>query len=179
MIHLGNRVSALVDGQLAPAEAERWWAHVHGCELCRRQVEREGWVKTRLAGLAMSGPPTAAPERLRGSLAAVTGWPDPVPDEPGRRRLAVATAIGAGSLGAALVGVLAVTVPANAPGVDRRLPVTSLTRPSEPAGTPDPGRPRERDSSSGASTTATPTATPAATSSRLQPGLARWVTIAP
>ena len=50
--HLGARASALLDGQLPPAEAERLWAHVHGCHLCRDLVEREGWVKTRLSGLA-------------------------------------------------------------------------------------------------------------------------------
>ena len=29
--HVGTRVSALVDGQLPAAEAERLWAHVHLC----------------------------------------------------------------------------------------------------------------------------------------------------
>ena len=46
--HVGTKVSALVDGQLPTAEAERVWAHVHVCPLCRAEVEREGWVKTRL-----------------------------------------------------------------------------------------------------------------------------------
>ena len=50
--HLGSRVSALLDGQLPPDETERAWAHVHTCHFCRDQVEREGWVKTRLAGLS-------------------------------------------------------------------------------------------------------------------------------
>ena len=55
-------------------------------------------------------------------------------DSHDRRRL-LAAAIGVGSIGAAIVGVLAMTVPAQAPGVDRR-PATSLTRPSESAGSP-------------------------------------------
>ena len=46
--HLGSRVSALLDGQLPPDEAERAWGHVHSCHACRDLVEREGWVKTRL-----------------------------------------------------------------------------------------------------------------------------------
>ena len=50
--HLGSRVSALLDGQMSPAETERAWEHVHSCHACRDLVEREGWVKTRLAGLA-------------------------------------------------------------------------------------------------------------------------------
>ena len=63
--HLGDRVSALLDGQLPPTEEERAWAHVHSCHLCRDLVEREGWVKTRLAGLSFDA---AAPDHLRGSL---------------------------------------------------------------------------------------------------------------
>ena len=55
--HLGTRVSALLDGQLPAAEAERAWAHVHACHVCRDLVEREGSIKTRLAGL-----PAARPE---------------------------------------------------------------------------------------------------------------------
>ena len=55
--HLGSRVSALLDGQLSPAEAERAWAHVHACHACRDLVEREGWVKTRLAGLSFGRRP--------------------------------------------------------------------------------------------------------------------------
>ena len=64
--HLGSRVSALLDGQLAPDETERAWAHVHSCHACRDLVEREGWVKTRLAGLSFGG--ASAPDHLKGSL---------------------------------------------------------------------------------------------------------------
>lgn len=134
MIHLGARVGALVDGQLPPAEAERWWAHVHGCDLCRRAVEREGWVKTRLAG----APAPEAPAGLRGSLTGVTAWPELEENPRERRRALVTAAVGAGSLGVALVGVLAVSVPANAPGLDRRAPAASLTRPSDAPRTTTP-----------------------------------------
>ena len=66
MRHLGSRASALLDGQLSPEETERAWAHVHACHACRDLVEREGWIKTRLAGLSAGA--TAAPEHLKGSL---------------------------------------------------------------------------------------------------------------
>jgi len=133
--HVGSRVSALVDGQLSSVESERLWSHVHGCPLCRGQVEREGWVKTRLAGLTHA-PAPAAPPHLYGSLASVTsqpsvGWPSAGPTPPARSRAVMVAALGAGSLGAALVGVLGVASPADTPGSDRRLPVTSLTRPSQ------------------------------------------------
>jgi hypothetical protein len=147
MGHVGSKVSALVDGQLPKAEADRLWGHVHLCQACRRAVEREGWVKTRLQGLALTPEQPAAPGHLTGSLSRVTalGWPEPGPEEPAgseRRRLAVA-AIGVGSLGVAVVGVLAMTVPAaQAPGVDRRGPVTSLSPAGQP-GHPGSGTARE------------------------------------
>ena len=66
--HLGSRVSALVDGQLAPEDAERAWSHVHTCPACRRLVEHEGWVKTRLAGLSFGA--ASAPDHLKGARSA-------------------------------------------------------------------------------------------------------------
>ena len=68
--HLGARVSALLDGQLSQAEADEAWAHVYACHACRDLVEREGWVKTRLAGL--SGGVGAASPDLKGSLLSLT-----------------------------------------------------------------------------------------------------------
>jgi anti-sigma factor RsiW len=128
--HVGTKVSALVDGQLPTAEGDRLWAHVHVCPVCRAEVEREGWVKTRLAGLALTGEQPAPPGHLAGSLRVTAlGWPEPVTETHDRRRLVVA-AIGVGSMGAAFLGVLAMTVPAQAPGVERR-PATSLSRLSE------------------------------------------------
>ncbi len=67
MGHLGARVSALLDGQLPQAEADEAWAHVYACHACRDLVEREGWVKTRLAGLSCGGVGAASPD-LKGSL---------------------------------------------------------------------------------------------------------------
>ena len=135
MAHVGTRVSALIDGQLSRAESERLWAHVHQCDLCRAQVEREGWVKTQLAGLALSCPQPPAPHALKGALSGVAAaWPPgPAASAPTaeRRRMMTFAAIGAGSIGAAMVGVIAMSVPAETPGVDRRGPATSLTQPSE------------------------------------------------
>lgn len=131
--HLGTRVSALLDGQLSPDETERAWAHVHACHSCRDRVEREGWVKTRLAGLSRED--GAAPDRLKGSL---LGMPPgdvylALATSPGstthrgRRTLGIA-AIGGGAVGAAVMGVLALgTAPADAPTIDRRTPVSQVT----------------------------------------------------
>jgi hypothetical protein len=126
--HLGNRVSALLDGQLEAAEADRAWEHVHACHFCRDLVEREGWVKTRLSTLSFGD--TAASDRLKGALmGAQAGL------TPGDALLAMSTkprrgslvAIGGGAAGAAVLGVLALgAAPANAPSIDRRPPVTNL-----------------------------------------------------
>lgn len=131
--HLGPRVSALLDGQLPPAEAERAWAHVHACHFCRDLVEREGWIKTRLAGLAYGD--TATPAALKGSLA--HGLLDGAHGRHQARGAAVGrpwasvAVLGGGALGAAVVGMLALGVAQTGAPADRRPPVTSLTRPSE------------------------------------------------
>ena len=146
--HLGTRVSALLDGRMAPAEEDRWWEHVHQCHPCRDLVEREGWVKTRLAGLSLGD--AAAPDRLKDSLLAapplgggvgcVPRHDPPAPVEARRTSgfgvglgvgSVVGGVIGSGAVGVAVVGVLALgTGPANTPQLDQRAPVTSLTRPS-------------------------------------------------
>lgn len=136
--HLGPRVSALLDGQLPPAEAERAWAHVHRCHVCRDAVEREGWVKTRLAGLGG----TAAPPHLKGSLLAGAGAPLPtvdLSDESSRRTSLVV--VGGSAVGVALLGVLAVglTVGSDAPPADRRPPVTNLSGSESARPSPSPG----------------------------------------
>jgi hypothetical protein len=48
--HLGARVSALVDGQLASSARDRALSHVAHCVTCREAVEAERSVKALLAG---------------------------------------------------------------------------------------------------------------------------------
>jgi hypothetical protein len=146
--HLGVRVSALLDGQLSPEEEERAWAHVHTCHQCRDQVEREGWVKTRLAGLSFHDG-AQAPSHLKGSLlsSGVCGLGLPPGEaylvsaatDPRPRRIAL-VALGGGAVGAAVMGVLALgAAPADAPTLDRRGPATTITTPA-PAGISGPQR---------------------------------------
>ena len=137
--HLGTRVSALLDGQLGVEDEERAWDHVHACHQCRDLVEREGWVKTRLAGLSFAGP-ADVPSHLRGSLldASVSLTPGEgflVADarDPRAKRAGL-VAIGSGAAGAAVMGVLALGVaPADVPNQERRAPVTSSNTPGSPA----------------------------------------------
>lgn len=135
--HLGSRVSALLDGQLPPEEAERAWQHVQGCHACRDLVEREGWVKTRLAGLAYDAA-TSAPSSLKGSLVDALGASPAALDgfghaAPSGRRTAGMVAIGGSAVGAAVVGILALGLgAADSPTIDRRPPVTSISHPGSP-----------------------------------------------
>jgi hypothetical protein len=141
MAHLGTRISALLDGQLPPEEEERAWSHVHTCHFCRDAVEREGWVKTRLAGLSFDA--GRAPAGLKGSLLgmppgdALLVFAGGRPDHRTRRNVGLA-AIGGGAVGAAVVGVLALgAAPADAPTIDRRTPAYQLMTPSQaPASMP-------------------------------------------
>lgn len=131
MTHLGSRVSALLDGRLAPGEEERWWSHVHECHACRDLVEREGWVKTQLAQLSLG--PTSTPETLksflRGSCGSLAPAPFVVAGHRPRRSL---MAIGGGAAGVCVVGVLALGV-AGSPHVQPAPPATDLSRPTGPS----------------------------------------------
>lgn len=120
--HLGQRVSALLDGQLSAAETERAWTHVHQCHTCRDLVEREGWIKARLAGL--STPQLSAPPHLVGSLAAdpLTA-PHIVPSQ--QRSLSALTLLGGTAVGAVVVGVMALGVSPGATSIERRTPIGS------------------------------------------------------
>ena len=146
MGHLGARASALLDGQLPPEVAERAWEHVHGCHACRDLVEREGWVKSRLAGLSFEVAAPSTPAGLKGSLLGAPDGPPgdaylvmgPIAGAVGHRRRNASLVATGGAVGAAMVGVLALwAAPADAPTIDRRPPTTSITNTDAPR-TPAP-----------------------------------------
>lgn len=141
--HLGSAVSALVDGQLDDESAEQAWVHVQHCPPCRRLVEREGWVKRQLSTMGGNEPSA----RLLGSLYDLEPTPDAdLPEvaeawaavdeieRQGRNRRRVGLALaGAGSVGAAVFGLTALS---GAPfGVPAGTPNAQLTR-STPSSTP-------------------------------------------
>jgi len=132
MGHLGARVSALLDGQLSQSEADDAWAHVYACHACRDLVEREGWVKTRLAGL--SGGDGAASPDLKGSLLNLTPGERFLVESRrtgGVRRGVGMAVLGGGALGAAMVGVLALGFsPGSGPASDRRPPASRVETPT-------------------------------------------------
>ena len=80
MSHLGDRLSALVDGELDGAELDRAHAHLASCERCRAEAAELRALKQKLRGLA-AGVPTDADMTRR--LIAITG---PGTRRPGPRR---------------------------------------------------------------------------------------------
>ncbi len=150
--HLGSAVSALVDGQLDPHEAERAWAHVMTCPPCRRLVEREGWVKRQLAEIAGTEP-ALLPPGLLGSLhglrpaahehdahAARAAWAavHALEDRSRSRRRVGIAAAGVGSVSAAVLGLSSLSGATLDIGGVPNTPASSETRPAPSAPTPDP-----------------------------------------
>ncbi len=97
MSHLGDRIAALVDGELDHRARDRALSHIAHCSQCRAQVELQRSVKDLLATTPSPGPSRTAVDGLL-SLAAPGGPLPPrartmpqgpvVPDlpPPGRRR---------------------------------------------------------------------------------------------
>ncbi|RZS87245.1 putative zinc finger protein [Motilibacter rhizosphaerae] len=114
--HLGSRVDALVDGQLAHGERERALAHVAHCPSCRRELMAAREVKATLGRLGE--PPV--PGDLTSRLLAVAGPDDlggPLPGPPpalASSRRVPAGAVGA--LGLAVGAVLLVGLPSAGSG---------------------------------------------------------------
>ena len=84
MSHLGDRLSALVDGELDGAELDRAHAHLASCEPCRTEAAELRALKQKLRALMTGAPAEAAMTRR---LIAMTGPGGPMP--PRRRLLRV------------------------------------------------------------------------------------------
>jgi anti-sigma factor RsiW len=85
MSHLGDRLSALVDGELGGAERDRAHAHLAGCDQCRAEAAELRALKKKLRTLKTGAPAEAAMTRR---LIAMTGPGGPLP--PRRRLLRLA-----------------------------------------------------------------------------------------
>ncbi|MGW0804352.1 anti-sigma factor family protein [Nonomuraea sp. NPDC002799] len=80
MAHLGERVSALVDGELNHTERERALAHLTFCADCRREVESMRALKSRLRSL--EGPVMPADLTMSLLRMAEPGGPLPPRERP-------------------------------------------------------------------------------------------------
>jgi len=84
MSHLGDRLSALVDGELDGAERDRAHAHLAGCEPCRAEAAELRALKQKLSALTDGAPAEAA---MTKRLIAMTGPGGPVPPRRGLLRV--------------------------------------------------------------------------------------------
>jgi anti-sigma factor RsiW len=94
MSHLGDRLSALVDGELDGAELDRAHAHLAGCEQCRAEAAELRALKRKLRALMADAPAEAAMTRR---LIALTGPGGPLPPRRRVLRLAPRPAAGPGA----------------------------------------------------------------------------------
>lgn len=82
MMHLGSRISALVDGQLGPAATERALAHVATCASCARELAAARAARRALA----AAEPVQPTEDLTARLLSLSAQDLlPVPVAPGAR----------------------------------------------------------------------------------------------
>lgn len=65
MTHLGDRVAALVDGQLSHSQRDRILAHVASCASCRTEVEAQRRLKERVASARGPNPRPELLHRLQ------------------------------------------------------------------------------------------------------------------
>jgi anti-sigma factor RsiW len=85
MSHLGDRLSALIDGELDGAERDRASAHLASCEQCRTEAAELRALKRKLSTLLSRAPAEAAMTRR---LIAMTGPGGPLPPRHRLPRLA-------------------------------------------------------------------------------------------
>jgi len=88
MSHLGDRLSALVDGELSGTELDRAHAHLAGCEQCRTEAAELRQLKQKLRELMTHEPVDGAPAEaaMTSRLVAMTGPGGPVPARSGPAR---------------------------------------------------------------------------------------------
>jgi hypothetical protein len=78
--HLGDRVAALVDGELTHDARDRVLAHLTSCAVCRAEVDAARAIKQRVAALATPEPPVEPSASL---LLALLNLGDSGPHLPG------------------------------------------------------------------------------------------------
>lgn len=81
MSHLGQRISALIDGELTDAERDRVLTHLAGCDECRQEAVALRALKQRMHSLGEAMVDAALTGRLMAmaSPAEGSGWPGRAP----------------------------------------------------------------------------------------------------
>ncbi|MEV0400036.1 zf-HC2 domain-containing protein [Actinoallomurus sp. NPDC050550] len=84
--HLGERLTALIDGELGHDEREKAHRHLAGCAECRAEAEALRGLKKRLRALNDTMPSEALLRRLEAMGEPGDPLPPPVPRLPGQAR---------------------------------------------------------------------------------------------
>jgi anti-sigma factor RsiW len=151
--HLGERLSALIDGELTDAQRERVLAHLARCEDCRREAVALRTLKRRMHTLSDAAAGDALTWRLlalaggegrRPHRAARAGWPG-WPVRPGHRRAWSLAAAGVATAGLGLAAAVFMAGgdrppgPKVVPAVDVFMVQHAITTgqvPAQPSGAP-------------------------------------------
>lgn len=152
MDHLGERLSALVDGELGPVEHESALIHLAKCEPCRFEADMTRRLKRRLNGLREPEPDMDFMGRLT-SLSRDPGPGGRGPSEPppggagfgARPPLGSSRPLGGFLGGGALAAESAVAAPPAGPASGAAPTDTTPTRPVRPARPDRPVRRRGGD----------------------------------
>jgi anti-sigma factor RsiW len=119
MSHLGQRLSALIDGELGDVDRDRVLVHLAGCEPCCREASALRMLKRRMNSLGGAPADSDLTHRLMGLAAAATAfgdhltgpdsgwlWPEPMPTSGAvARELRPGRAVVAGCFAFLLVGL--------------------------------------------------------------------------
>ena len=109
--HLGDRLSALLDGELAPADAEAARGHLAACGWCSEELALAGEARRWLRSLPPVEPPADFYRRLRADA--------PAPAPMRRRRVGVAVLAATAAASLAFLGLASPQEPATTPPVAR------------------------------------------------------------
>ena len=106
MSHLGQRISALIDGELTDAERDRVLTHLAGCDECRQEAVALRALKQRMHSLGEAMVDAALTGRLMAMAApgAGSGWPGRAPWRP-RSAFPATRLLTAGLLASAMTGL--------------------------------------------------------------------------
>ena len=106
MSHLGQRISALIDGELSDSERDRVLAHIAGCDACRQEAVALRALKQRMHSLGEAMVDAALTCRLMAMAMPPDGrpWTTRPPWRP-RALFPAARMLAAGILASAVAGV--------------------------------------------------------------------------
>lgn len=106
MSHLGQRISALIDGELTDAERDRVLTHLAGCDECRQEAVALRALKQRMHSLGEAMVDAALTGRLMAMAAPGedSGWPGRAPWRP-RTAFPATWLLTAGLLASAMTGL--------------------------------------------------------------------------